>query len=127
MRKPKTLLMLLFTLGLAVLLSTAALADGTDYDSAGFYTDGETAHYQPAAQNAAGVYEIGNAGQLFWFAALVNGDTTQVGVTAAVPKADAILTADIVIPDGYEWTPIGNYCEARGSGDYFESGQQYKG
>ncbi|MCD8129318.1 MAG: hypothetical protein LUD54_07060 [Oscillospiraceae bacterium] len=109
MRKFKTALILLLTFGLAVLLSTAALADELDYDSEGFYTDGETTYYQPATQNTEGVYEIGNAGQLFWFAALVNGDTTQADVTEAVPGADAVLTADITIPDGCEWTPIRNY------------------
>ena len=31
---------------------------------------------QPAEQNAEATYEIGNAGQLFWFAALVNGTLT---------------------------------------------------
>ncbi len=111
MRKFKTALILLLTFGLAVLLSTAVLADEPDYDSEGFYTDGETTYYQPAAQNTEGVYEIGNAGQLFWFAALVNGDTTQADVTESVPGADAVLTADITILDGCEWMPIGNYYD----------------
>ncbi|MCD8389563.1 MAG: hypothetical protein LUC21_05285, partial [Oscillospiraceae bacterium] len=102
---------------LAALFSTVVLADEPDYDSEGFYTDGETTYYQPIAQNTEGVYEIGNAGQLFWFAALVNGDTTQADVTEAVPGADAVLTADITIPDGYEWVPIGNYGGYSGTFD----------
>ena len=60
--------------------------------------------YQPAeAQN--GVYQIKNVGNLFWFAALVNGNTNQEGITQAVPTANAVLTADIDL-GGREWTPI---------------------
>jgi len=64
------------------------------------------------------VYEISNAGQLYWFAGLVNG--TLLGVTQNT-SANAVLTKDIVVnknvlkPDGTlnegsfkEWTPIGN-------------------
>lgn len=66
------------------------------------------------------VYEISNAGQLYWFAGLVNG--TLSGETQNT-SANAVLTADIVVnknvlkPDGTlnegtfkEWTPIGNTC-----------------
>ena len=66
------------------------------------------------------VYEIRNAGQLYWFAGLVNG--TLSGVTQNT-SANAVLTADIVVnknvlkSDGTvnegtfkEWTPIGNTC-----------------
>ena len=66
------------------------------------------------------VYEISNAGQLYWFAGLVNG--TLSGVTQNT-SANAVLTADIVVnknvlkSDGTvnegtfkEWTPIGNTC-----------------
>ena len=62
------------------------------------------------------VYEISNAGQLYWFAGLVNG--TLSGVTQN-KSANAVLTADIVVnknvlkSDGTvnegtfkEWTPI---------------------
>ena len=64
------------------------------------------------------VYEIRNAGQLYWFAGLVNG--TLSGVTQNT-SANAVMTADIVVnknvlkSDGTvnegtfkEWTPIGN-------------------
>ena len=60
------------------------------------------------------VYEISNAGQLYWFAGLVNG--TLSGVEKNI-SANAVLTADIVVnekSDGTlnegnfkEWTPIG--------------------
>ena len=62
------------------------------------------------------VYEISNAGQLYWFAGLVNGTLSDVAQNAS---ANAVLTADIVVnknvlkPDGTlnegtfkEWTPI---------------------
>ncbi len=65
------------------------------------------------------VYEISNAGQLYWFAGLVNG--TLSGVTQN-KSANAVLTKDIVVnknvlkSDGTvnegtfkEWTPIGIY------------------
>ena len=56
--------------------------------------------YAPATLNADGYYEIGNAGQLFWFAQQVNiaGNTT----------ANAKLTADIDL-ENRTWYPIGVY------------------
>ena len=66
------------------------------------------------------VYEISNAGQLYWFAGLVNGTLSGVEQNTS---ANAVLTKDIVVnenvlkPDGTlnegtfkEWTPIGNTC-----------------
>ena len=67
--------------------------------------------YEPATLNNDGVYEIGNAGQLYWFADKVNNDNANFG------SANAILTADIVVNEGAmsaesegarAWTPIGN-------------------
>ncbi len=82
---------------------------GDNYDENGFYTDGDTTYYEPAEDSDGdGYYEIDNAGKLFWFAALVNGETSQEGISKAVSDANAVLTGDIAIPDGYEWTPIGN-------------------
>ncbi len=86
---------------------------GHTYDDNGFCT--KCGAYEPAEQNSDGYYEIDNAGKLFWFAALVNGDTTQEDVTEAVSGANAVLTADIdlsVTTDTHtstKWTPIGNY------------------
>lgn len=51
--------------------------------------------YQSAQKNADGVYEIGNAGQLYWFAGLISGTLTDG--TAQDSYASAILTADIVV------------------------------
>ena len=81
----------------------------------GFCSSGKS-HYQRAEENASGVYEISNGGQLFWFAKLVDGGDT---------SANAVLTADIVVnqsvlvdgelnPDEavvdefYTWNPIGS-------------------
>ena len=67
--------------------------------------------FEPATLNEDGVYEIGNAGQLYWFADKVNNDYENFG------SANAILTADIVVNEGRmtaestdarAWTPIGN-------------------
>ena len=74
------------------------------------------------------VYEIGNAGQLYWFAGLVNGPIEGVctGGLTQNKSANAVLTADITVNndvlyyDGtlnnnvsgfYTWTPIG-YLES---------------
>ena len=58
------------------------------------------AHYQAAVYNETGsVYEISNAGQLFWFAAKVNSGTYEI---------DGILMKDIDL-ENREWTPIGNF------------------
>ena len=85
-----------------------------DWDDNGFCKNDDT-HYQPAVKNAENVYEISNAGQLYWFADKVNNGT-QI--------ADAILTKDIVVNKGdvagcegtntegwREWTPISYYFD----------------
>ena len=71
--------------------------------------------FEPATLNEDGVYEIANAGQLYWFADKVNNDNANFG------SADAILTADIVVNEGVMtaesegarvWIPIGNYSNS---------------
>ena len=52
------------------------------------------------------VYEISNAGQLYWFAGLVNGTLTDG--TSQNQSANAVLTADIDLSGMDNWTPIGN-------------------
>ena len=69
-------------------------------------------NYDAAAKNNSGVYEISNAGQLYWFAQQVNSGNDEI---------KAILTQDITVNNGdvagckgtkaenwKEWTPIGN-------------------
>ncbi len=66
------------------------------------------------------VYEIANAGQLYWFAGLVNGTLTDIQQNT---KANAVLTDDIIVNENVvdsagnligdgsnflQWTPIGH-------------------
>ena len=61
--------------------------------------------YQPAVL-ADGRYEISNAGQLFWFAALVNGDNIHAEFAEQDLSANGVLNADIAIPEDMDWTPM---------------------
>ena len=49
---------------------------------------------------AANPYQIGSAAELYWFAALVNGDTSVEGVAAADKAACAELTQNIKVNSG---------------------------
>ena len=77
-------------------------------------------------------YQIGTKAELYWFAALVNGDTSAPEVSSANTGACATLTADITVnsyvlySDGtlnenysnfITWTPIGFYGEYTGTFD----------
>ncbi len=90
------------------------------YDDNGFCTECDV--FEPATdENEDGVYEISNAGQLYWFADKVNNDNANFG------SANAILTADIVVNEGAVsaettdvrvWTPIGKRtCQYTGTFD----------
>lgn len=96
------------------------------FDKNGFCTN--CGAYQPATLNSNGVYEIGNAGQLYWFSSLVNGDTTHAEFDAKNTSANAVLTADITVNSDLQtllnedgsvpagttvrsWMPIGNYSD----------------
>ena len=84
-------------------------ADGTHTYINGFCTDDGCSAYEPAVlttgkydidangeiTDSDEAYEIGNAGQLYWFAGLVNGTLTDG--TAQNLKANAVLTADIIV------------------------------
>lgn len=60
--------------------------------------------YEPAVDsNSDGYYEIGNAGQLFWFAAHVNADNNN-------RRTNAVLTADIDL-ENRKWSPIGYHTD----------------
>lgn len=70
--------------------------------------------YQPADYNeSTGSYEIGNGGQMFWFAALVNGDSEHTQIQEAKPDAHGVLVSDISLKnpadENYEWKPIGEF------------------
>ena len=84
-------------------------------------------YLQPAVMNSENQYEIGNAGQLYWFAGLVNGTLDGVEQNTL---ANAILTANITVnenlldslqydtegnvsngSDFITWTPIADCME----------------
>lgn len=90
------------------------------YDENGFCIN--CGGYQPATLNDNGVYEISNAGQLYWFASLVNGDSTYADFDSQNTSANALLVNDIVVNDGdinkltdaqlnslRKWNSIDNY------------------
>ena len=61
--------------------------------------------YEPAVDsNSDSYYEIGNAGQLYWFAAHVSADNNN-------RRSNAVLTADIDL-ENRKWTPIAYFNEA---------------
>ena len=66
-------------------------------------------HYE-AAPVEAGICKISNAGQLYWFAALVNSgdDACDAALTA-----DITINADMTAENKLQWTPIGLYTSAR--------------
>ena len=92
----------------------------------GKYSNGicsaDAAHFEaPALEN--GVYGIGSAGQLFRFAALVNSGVNEyTGDNGDV--YNAVLTADITIPDGLAWIPMGLYT---GAGEYIRYSGTFDG
>ncbi len=60
--------------------------------------------YEPAVDSDSdGYYEIGNAGQLYWFAAHVSADNNN-------RRSNAVLTADIDL-ENRKWSPIGYYTD----------------
>ena len=109
--------------------------------------------YEPAVKNGDGAYEIGNIGQLYWFAELVNSIPADEETGMSSERIDAVLTADITVnknvlsADGklngtpeLKWIPIGRYLgnagvipysgvfDGRGhtiSGLYFDSEEEF--
>ncbi|MDO4337064.1 MAG: InlB B-repeat-containing protein [Eubacteriales bacterium] len=97
----------------------------SQYDENGF-CEGCQSYYQPAAEKD-GVYEISNAGQLYWFSALVRGDNTHAEFDNIIVPASgvyAVITNSITIPGSKsaDWVPIGTK-EKVFSGS-FDGGQQ---
>ena len=88
-----------------------AICEEHSYDN-GFCT--KCGEYQPADYNeSTGSYEIGNGGQMFWFAALVNGDGEHTLIQEAKPDVHGVLVSDISLKnpadENYEWKPIGEF------------------
>ncbi|MGN1130453.1 MAG: fibronectin type III domain-containing protein, partial [Ruminococcus sp.] len=84
--------------------ATLHIADHV-YNDNGFciYCD----QYQPATLNN-GVYEIKNAGQLFWFASLVNNDHTHAEFDSQDKNAKGVLKRNIDL-ENREWSPIKDF------------------
>lgn len=114
--------------------SSAVNNENDQYDENGFAEDGS---YQPAAVADDGYYEISNAGQLYWFARLVNGyynseDDYAVGQNGA----NARLTKDITVNEAVnesarKWMPICSeslhYIGTFDGNDHYISGLYFPG
>lgn len=74
-----------------------SVCGATVHKYANGFCESNSSHYQEAKTDINNYYEIGNAGQLFWFAAQVNGGATSI---------NGKLTADINL-ENKEWTAIG--------------------
>ena len=89
--------------------------DGDNHAAPGEYINGFQVccgAYEPAPLNEQDVYEISNAGQLYWFAALVNGGQQHVNaiVTQDITVNENVLVDNALNGDGSNfrtWTPIG--------------------
>ncbi len=91
--------------GSVVVKAEETAAETHHFDSNGFCTDKNCDGYEPAVlttdkydidddQKMDEVYEIANAGELYWFAGLINGTLPEIeGKT----WANAVLTSDITI------------------------------
>lgn len=85
------------------------------YSDKGFCTVCDS--YQPATLNSNGVYEIGNAGQLFWFASLVNGYRLKADFDNQNTSANAVLVNNINL-ENRVWLPIMNFGGTFDGNDY---------
>ena len=111
-----TLVILIGALGIYQLAVGAAdNAPCTVNDCGGSYANGicsnNALHCEPAVQKGVGdngqpIYGISNAGQLFWFAAVVNGNFNVATNVAQNQYANAILITDIDLNAGYTFTVI---------------------
>ena len=98
--------------GLACEICGADIHVCSNYNN-GFCTECDA--YEPAELNENGYYEIGNAGQLFWYANYINTvDRT----------ANAVLVADIDL-ENRPWTPIGSTGENSNNFRGIFDGQNY--
>ena len=109
--------LLLFFTGLV----TPLLEEGHNgFDANGFcVVNGCTEHYKEAEKDqTTGVYQIGNAGQLYWFADKVNNENATYGTANAKLTANIEVNQNVLNDDGTlngdgagfkQWTPIGKY------------------
>ena len=129
------------TIMLVAAMVMPSVAWAQSYDTNGFGSGSDP--YQPATKTTDKydidgdgttdeVYEIGNAGQLYWFADKVNNENVTYGSANAVLTTSITvnsslignLNADGTVKETYEvrnWTPIGWYDNAN-SVEYYYSG-----
>ncbi len=127
---------------IAVSLAPSAMAEECSthiFDDDGFCT--ACGGYQEPNTDESGVYQIANAGNLYWFAAEVNGGSTTIcaKLTKNIIVNSGVLKSDGTLNSGEfkDWTPIGSYYDAAGtfdgdghsvSGLYFnDNSEQYVG
>ena len=94
--------------GKDITLYYEAVCEKHSYDNGFCMVCGE---YQPADYNKSTEnYEIGNGGQMFWFASLANGDDEHTWVKEAKPDVHGALVADVSLKnpadEKYEWKTI---------------------
>ena len=89
----------LFVLVFAIALCLGALCFGAsaDYDENGFGVGDDAGLYQPATLDEHGVYQIGNVGQLYWFADYVNKGNSDVN---AELTTNITINEDVLNEDG---------------------------
>ena len=77
-------------------------------------------------QDSDGVYQIGSAEELYWFAGLVNGTLDGIAQNTA---ANAVLTGNIDLngSESDQWTPIGNDYDYRYTGTFDGKGHTISG
>ena len=104
---------------------------GKEYGEIGYHnwvnTNGFCSHcnkLQPAEHGLDGVYEISNAGQLYWFAARVNSGDTEIDARLV---ENIVINEKVLTEEGrpYEnyipeliWTPIGSTSENSYTGTF---------
>lgn len=95
--------------------------------------------FEEAKLNDDGIYEIGNAGQLYWYAAQVNGGNTGINgkLTADIVVNEALMSKLTIADDGAatveegvtlrEWTPIGTDYNTIHTGSFDGCGNTVSG
>lgn len=118
---------------------TVEMVDGTTTTTCGEYQPAET------VEGGGGILRIGNAGQLYWFAAMVNGDDTHVHdyaqrVSSFSQSAELTTNINLANPHnpnkkvdsagntvGYEWTPIACNAGVTNTGGVYSTENAFRG
>ena len=113
---------------------SVTITSGHVYDNNGFCTICNG--YQPATKNTEDCYEIGNAGQLYWFTDKVNNDNSNFGSAKAVLTKDILVNKNVLVNGELNtsesgsfrsWTPIGNSSSNAYTGTFDGQGHTVSG